>query len=215
VSSDALLRAEGLSASYDGRLVFRGASLSLGPGLYTLQGANGRGKSTFLRLLAGAQLPDSGEAWIAGMSLRDAPRAARRRLGYAPDESHIYPFMTGRDLFRFVANAKGVAPPADPDDFSADLGLGPFLAVRFDAMSLGTQKKVLLRAAFIGSPRVVLLDEPSNGIDAAARRALFEKLCDYAADATILCATHDATMIEETGATALAMSQICLGPSAR
>ena len=57
----ALLRAEGLSASYDGRPIFSGASLSLGPGLYALRGANGSGKSTLLRLLAGAQLPDGGE----------------------------------------------------------------------------------------------------------------------------------------------------------
>lgn len=68
----ALLRAEGLSASYDGRQIFSGASLSLGPGLYALRGANGSGKSTLLRLLAGAQLPDGGETWIAGANLRRA-----------------------------------------------------------------------------------------------------------------------------------------------
>jgi len=108
--------------------------------------------------------------------------------------------------------SKGVALPAlSDDDLTAALGLGPHLNMRFDSMSLGTQKKLLLRAAFIGSPLVMLMDEPSNGLDAAARHAFFDSLRTAAQEAVVLCATHDAAMVEETGASVLTMQQIVAG----
>ena len=207
------LRAEGLAASYNGRRIFSGGKLSLKVGLYALQGANGSGKSTLLRLLAGARAPDAGDIWIGGVSLRRASQAAKRHLSYAPDDCPVYPFVTGRQFLRFVAMSRGVALPALPDDdLTAALGLlEPHLGMRFDSMSLGTQKKLLLRAAFIGSPRVMLMDEPSNGLDTAARRAFFDSLRTAAQEAVVLCATHDAAMVEETGASVLLMQQIVAG----
>jgi len=211
MSLDDPLRAEGLAASYAGRAIFDGASFSLGIGLYALQGINGSGKSTLLRLLAGAQGPDVGDIWIDKVSLRREPQLAKTRLSYVPDDCPIYPFMTGRQFLRFVAASKSTLPPAWGDDLIAALGLETHLDARFDAMSFGIQKKMLLRAAFIGSPRVILMDEPSNGLDAAARAGLFDRLRVEAQSAVVLCATHDEAMVADTGSTVVTMTQIAAG----
>jgi len=211
MSLDDPLRAEGLAASYAGRAIFDGAGFSLGIGLYALQGINGSGKSTLLRQLAGAQAPDVGDIWIDKLSLRREPQLARSRLSYVPDDCPVYPFMTGRQLLRFVAASKSTAPPPSGDNLIAALGIETHLDARFDAMSFGIQKKMLLRAAFIGSPRVILMDEPSNGLDAAARAGLFDRLRVAAQSAVVLCATHDEAMVADTGSTVVTMTQIAAG----
>jgi len=211
MSLDDPLRVEGLAASYADRAIFSGASLSLGIGLYALQGINGSGKSTLLRLIAGAQAPDAGDIWIEGASLRRQPQAAKRRLSYVPDDCPIYPFVTGREFLRFVAASKSLPPPMSGDELIAALGIETHLDARFDAMSFGIQKKMLLRAAFIGSPRVILMDEPSNGLDAAARAGLFDRLRVAAQNAVVLCATHDEAMAADMGSTVVTMTQIVAG----
>ena len=203
------LRFEDLVASYAGNEIFRDASLALETGVYALQGSNGSGKTTLLRLLAGAQPPDSGRIWIDGMALADAPQAARGRLSYVPDESPVYPFITGREFLRFVAAAKHARLEPDAMRLVAGLGAAPYLDARFDAMSLGTQKKFLLSAAWIGEPRVMLMDEPSNALDAAAREALIAELRAKGAQTTVFCATHDADFVAGTGAAIVTIDDIC------
>jgi heme-transporting ATPase len=195
-----LLAAHDLAAAYDGRMVFSGLDLALGPGAHALTGHNGSGKSTLLRLLAGAQAPAAGRVTIAGLDLARDGLAARRQLSYAPDDNPAYPFMRGRELLTMVAAAKGVALGPVVDRLLAAFALSAQLDQRVDGLSLGTQKKLLLAAAWIGAPRVILLDEPSNGLDLAARDALVERIRLDAAQAAILLATHDEAFIEATGA---------------
>lgn len=203
-----LLRCQNLGAAYDGRIVLDDVSLDLGPGAYALQGANGSGKSTLLRLLAGAQSPSAGSIWIAGHDLAREPLAARQALAYVPDESPVYPFMTGHELLRFVAAARRVTPGNELAQLTIALGLATQLERRFDAMSLGTQKKVLLAASAIGMPRVLLLDEPSNGLDAAARDVLEERILSLRDTTAILFASHDAEFVAATGASVLTMAAL-------
>jgi ABC-type multidrug transport system ATPase subunit len=203
-----LLRGKNLSASYNGRVIFSGVSLALGPGAYALQGANGSGKSTLLRLLAGAQALDSGSVSIDGHDLVAEPQAARQVLSYVPDESPVYPFMTGHELLAFVAAAKRTALGEDVTRLIAGLGLVSQLEQRFDAMSLGTQKKVLIAAAAICAPRVLLMDEPSNGLDIAARDALAARIVSLKDRTTILFASHDAEFVAAAGAAVLTMAAL-------
>jgi ABC-type multidrug transport system ATPase subunit len=207
-----LLRGERLAASYAGRPVFAAANLALAAGVHALQGANGSGKSTLLRLLAGAQPADAGEILIDDIALERAPEAARRRLSYVPDQSPVYPFLTGREFLRFVAAAKRAGLDGAAGELAAGLGVPPHLDTRFDAMSLGTQKKLLLVAAWIGEPRVVLLDEPSNGLDQAARDCLAAWLRHRNAGAVIFYASHDADFVAATGASIVSMDDV-LAPS--
>ncbi len=208
MTSNIILRCEALGTSYGRRAVFRSARLAFAAGVYALQGPNGIGKSTLLRLLAGAQLPDRGEVWIDGISLMQSPEEAKRRLSYVPDESPIYPFMTGWELLQFVASAKHTDIGATALALIDDLGLAAHVDARFDAMSLGTQKKMMLCTAWIGTPRVLLLDEPSNGLDLAARDKLVVLLREWSDRSTILFTAHDADFVAATGAAVVPTQQI-------
>ncbi|HEX4077671.1 MAG TPA: ABC transporter ATP-binding protein [Rhizomicrobium sp.] len=206
---DGLLRFDGLAASYGRHRIFRSASLALAAGVYALKGPNGIGKSTLLRLLAGAQPADAGEVWIDGISVMRASEEAKRHLSYVPDESPIYPFMTGNELLQFVASIKRTRIDGNVQALIAEFELSAQLDTRFDSLSSGTQKKMMLCAAWIGAPRVLLLDEPSNGLDEAARAALARLLGKWARHGTVLFAAHDADFVATTEASVIAMQDIC------
>jgi ABC-2 type transport system ATP-binding protein len=204
----AVLRTERLDASYGKRQVLTSVHLSLPEGIFALQGANGIGKSTLLRVLAGAQSADGGEVWIDGLSMTRTPDAARRRLSYVPDEVSVYPFMTGTELFRFVASAKQAALDDATLGLINDFDLVLQIDLRFDAMSLGTQKKMLLCAAWIGTPRVIFMDEPSNGLDRRARERLANQIRSWRDRGTVLFTTHDREFVAATDASVLAMEEL-------
>jgi ABC-2 type transport system ATP-binding protein len=203
-----MLRCDGLCKSFNARAVLRDIRLELDVGAYALQGANGVGKSTLLALLAGAETADAGDIWIDGMHLDREPVQARRRLSYAPDESPIYPFVTGRELLELVASLKAVEVGSAESTLAARLGLDSCFDTRFSELSLGAQKKFLLCAAWIGEPSVVLLDEPSNGLDIAARGVIAELFRASQASKTILFASHDAEFIAAAGASIITMDEI-------
>ena len=201
-----MLRFDGLTKAFGGRPILDGATARLAPGAYALQGENGCGKSTLLAMLAGAIAPDAGDVWIDGHSLSADPVVARMRLAYAPDESPVYPFITGSDFLDFVASARQCANV--DADLVTELGLAPHLPKRFSAMSLGTQKKVLLCAAWIGAAPVKLLDEPSNGLDLGARDVIARRIARHAVDAVILFASHDAAFVAASGAKVLPFDEL-------
>jgi ABC-2 type transport system ATP-binding protein len=208
MSGDPILVGHGLGASFAGREIFRALDCAFATGVHALRGENGIGKSTLLRVLAGAVEADSGRVWIDGIDLMRAPEEARRRLSYVPDESPIYPFMTGQELLHFVATVKRTDIDATVDGLTGAFGLAPYLSARFDAMSLGTQKKMLLCAAWIGSPKVLLLDEPSNGLDLASRDHLIGLLRSWGRDNTILFATHDEEFVSACAASVIEMRSL-------
>lgn len=203
-----MLRFANLSKAFGNKAVIQDASGALGQGAYALQGPNGAGKSTLLALFAGAIEPDFGEVWIDGFSLRTHPVTARQRLGFAPDESPVYPFITGRDWLDFVAKAKRCRATDVIRGLAEELGLQDYMSSRFSAMSLGTQKKFLLCAAWTGDAPVLLLDEPSNGLDHATRGVIARRIADRSARALTLFASHDAAFIAACGANILGLSEL-------
>ena len=198
-----MLRFDHLCKSYGTRRILDDVGYDFGPGAHALRGPNGIGKSTLLRVLAGAEDADSGAIWIDGLAMdagATSTTGARDRLAYAPDECPVYPFMSGRELLDFVAYAKRCAPSPAVAAIVERFGLGRHLDTRCGAMSLGTQKKLMLAAAWIGRPAVLLFDEPSNGLDADARAVLIELLVDKAMEATVLVSTHDGAFAQAIGA---------------
>ncbi len=201
-----LLEAEGLGMAYSGLALFRGLSFSFGPGLVALTGENGAGKSTLLSLLAGVHAPQEGTIRIAGHDLATAPQAARRSLAWVPDESVAYDFMTGEEFLRMVlalrAQREAPALPVLLDG----LGLQPHVGKRFGAMSLGTRKKFMLASGLASDAQVVLMDEPTNGIDADAKACLLQTMREGGQARLFFFSTHDREAVAQSEARVFALA---------
>lgn len=210
-----MLTFEHLDKSFGNKKILQQARACFGPGIHALRGPNGIGKSTLLRILAGIIEPDSGAIHIGAHSLTDAPLAAKACLSYVPDDCPIYPFMSGLELLRFVAYAKRCKLDRTVTDIAHQLGLAPHLGTRFADMSLGTQKKTMLAAAWIGEPLVMLFDEPNNGLDVAAREVLVGLMNAARRDRTVLVSTHDDDFIAATGAQVLHFDALSDGAASK
>jgi len=197
-----MLRFTALTKHYGSRALFEGVTQHFDAGCYALMGPNGCGKSTLLAILAGAVPADAGSIEIDGHALDSAPLEAKAALVYIPDTAEAYPFLSGRALLELVASTKHASlTPALA--LAEQFRLSPHLDKRFEQMSFGTQKKMLLATLAIGTPRVVLADEPSNGLDALTRRVLVQKLIDMGRHAVVVFSTHDPEFAEECGARVL------------
>jgi sodium transport system ATP-binding protein len=142
-----------------------------------LLGPNGAGKSTTLRMLYTVLRPDAGSARIDGTDVVADPLAARRSIGVLPHSAGIYRQLTARENIRFYGELNGLAAPAlrrRVDELIDRLGMGDFADRRAAGFSQGQRIKVALARALVHSPRNVLLDEPTNGLDVMATRALRE-----------------------------------------
>src|SRR5258706_7468317 len=149
--------------------------------IYGLVGPDGAGKTTTLRILCGALLPDSGQARVAGVDVVRNPEEVRRHLGYMPQRFSLYGDLTVRENIRFFADIYRV-PRAEQAALTARLlefsRLGPFQDRRADALSGGMKQKLALACTLIHRPRVLLLDEPTTGVDPVVRREFWDILRD-------------------------------------
>ena len=149
-----------------------GVSLSIQSGeVYSLIGANGAGKSTLIRMIVGITEPDAGRVQICGEDLAQRLPKTKRHLGYLPEELTLYDRLTGREYLELVAGLKesDPSPVADEIDF---FELSHVAQKLVGAYSLGMRKKLGLAAAMIGSPDILVLDEPLNGLDVEMMRKL-------------------------------------------
>lgn len=206
-----MLQCNGISKAYGARRIFNDLNYRLSAGVYAIQGPNGIGKSTLLGIMSGAIPADAGDISIDGISMKASPMQVRRRLSYVPDESPVYPFMTGLDLLDFVAMAKKTRVDTGIMQLVEHFGLTPHLNTRFAVMSLGTQKKFMLCAAWIGEPLAIFMDEPSNGLDAGARDLLAGMIRQRSKNRLMVISTHDADFVAACSATVLNIEQIFKG----
>src|SRR6266446_8244494 len=176
------------------RVAIEDLSLAVAPGeIFGLAGANGGGKSTALRLLAGLLVPDRGTGQVLGRDLLRGARQVRHQVGYLAQRSTLYPTVSVRENLRFRAAIFGVRAPADAAERQIDaFGLSKFAAACAEALSGGWRRQVDLAASLIHRPRVLLLDEPTAGLDPAARQAIWRRLITLSAQGTaIVLSTHD------------------------
>jgi len=204
-----LLAADGLGMRFGAHVLFDRLDLAYGPGAVALVGRNGAGKSTLLSLLAGIEQPQAGRVAVCGHDLARQGAAARSRLAYVPDESVAYDFMTGDEFLRMVQALRGCAGPERSllEGFGIDVHLG----ARFGDMSLGTRKKFMLVGGLMGGAPVVLMDEPTNGIDADAKAFLAACIRSEKGGRLLLFSTHDQALVAAVGAAVLDLS----GPGRR
>jgi ABC-2 type transport system ATP-binding protein len=170
-------------------------NLRVRPGeLYALLGPNGAGKTTTLRMVAGLMKPDAGAIAVFGVDALADPLGAKQIMAWAPDEPMLYDRLTPMEYLEFVAGLWGVPPAtglARAQSLLEWLGLWDERNQRCEGFSRGMKQKTALAGALIHEPRLLLLDEPLTGLDAAAARLVKDVLrARVAAGATVILTTH-------------------------
>ena len=175
-----------------GKLAVRDLTLRVHAGeCFGFLGVNGAGKSTTFAMLTGAVAPSSGDATLRGLSILSAQGELRKLVGFCPQHDALEALLTPAETLRLYAHIKGVPPcaiDAEIESLLRDLDLKPFEAKRAGTLSGGNKRKLCVAIALIGAPQLVLLDEPSSGMDAASKRLA----SDQAAHGQLLHHSHHA-----------------------
>ena len=194
-ASEPLLRVDNLRVRYGERWALDGLSFEVERGeVVGLLGPNGAGKTTTLSVLATLRQPTAGSAHVAGCSVERAAARVRRVLGYVPQSIALYPTLTARENLRFFARLVGLSRAATQTAIAQALELAG-LADRADehvaTFSGGMQRRLNLACALLHTPRVLLLDEPTVGVDPQSRERILAAVRDQAAaGAAVLYSTH-------------------------
>ena len=180
-----MLKIEHLTKTYGEKKAVDDLSLHIRPGeIYGFIGHNGAGKTTTLKSAVGILNFDAGEIFIDGVSVRDDPLEAKRRLAYIPDNPDLYDFMSGIRYLNFIGDVFGVAPGVRQErirDLAERFKLTADLAQPITSYSHGMKQKLAVISAFLHEPRLILMDEPFVGLDPTASHLLkqmMRELCD-------------------------------------
>ena len=190
-----MLTVSRLSKTYaNGVRALDGVSLTIGNGLFGLLGPNGAGKSTLMRTIATLQEPDEGEITLDGHDVLAEPQELRRRLGYLPQEFGVYPSISALALLDHIAVLKGITAKRERrEQVDAVLQLTNLYEVRKKAVgtfSGGMRQRFGIAQALLGSPRLIIVDEPTAGLDPAERNRFHNLLAELGEDAVVLLSTH-------------------------
>ena len=190
-----MIRVEGVRKSYGKLVALDGVSLEVQPGeVYGLLGANGSGKTTLNRCIATLLRADEGTIEVNGHDVVSAGDAARTALGYLAEHPTFYPSLSGEEFLGYVGGLRGLSVAESKVRTERWLSLFELTDAarkRVSGYSQGMARKIALAAALIGEPRVVLLDEPTNGLDPPSVflfRRVIERLRDEGR--TVLLSTH-------------------------
>ena len=169
-------------------------SLTIGPGMFGLLGPNGAGKSTLMRTLATLQEADSGSAMLGDIDvLRDKDRV-RRVLGYLPQEFGVYPKVTAADMLDHFARLKGLTDAksrkATVDALLERVNLARVRDQKLGGFSGGMRQRFGIAQALLGSPKLIIVDEPTAGLDPEERVRFHNLLADIGEDVIVILSTH-------------------------
>jgi ABC-2 type transport system ATP-binding protein len=190
-----LLQIDGLSKTYAGGVrALQDVSLTIGSGLFGLLGPNGAGKSTLMRTLATLQEPDAGRITLDGRDVLADPPAHRRRLGYLPQEFGVYPGVSAAALLDHLALLKGVADRAERraqiDALLTRTNLQRHRRQAVDTFSGGMRRRFGIAQALLGDPRLVIVDEPTAGLDPEERHRFHDLLGEIGESVIVILSTH-------------------------
>jgi ABC-2 type transport system ATP-binding protein len=192
-TADPVIEVTGLSRSFDQRQAVSGVSMRLGPGeVVGLVGANGGGKTTTLRMLAGLLRPSSGSGSVLGADVTRPGQADRRQIGYMTQSLALYPELTVAENLNFRARILCGGDSAAVAAVVSEFGLTQILSSRVSNLSGGWARRVQFAASVINRPALLLLDEPTAGLDARTRRDMWGWIAELAAQgSTVVVSTHD------------------------
>src|SRR4051794_25294514 len=172
----------------------QGINLDVPPGMYGLLGPNGAGKSTLMKILAGLLEATSGAVALDGEDVLAKPERIRQRLGYLPQEFGFYPHLTGEKMLTYLLKLKGVEAPGGLKALVAELlarvNLSSAAKRRVKTYSGGMRQRLGIAQAIAGDPRLIIVDEPTAGLDPEERLRFYKILAELAADRIVLLSTH-------------------------
>ena len=181
IDSDVVIRTRGLTKSYGSVAAVVDVDMEVRRGeVFGYLGPNGAGKTTTIRVLLDHIRPTSGSATVFGMDTRANSVAIKRRVGYLPGEFSLYDSMTGEEVLTYMANLRG-----DVDwDYTRDLAdrLDANLGREFSQLSRGNKQKVGLIQAFMHRPELIVLDEPTGGLDPLVQQTFYDMIDEVKAD---------------------------------
>lgn len=192
-SADIAIDVHGLTKSFDGREVVRDLSMQVRRGtIYGFLGPNGSGKTTTIRMLCGLLTPDRGEGTCLGFNIRTEAEKIKRRVGYMTQRFSLYQDLSVRENLEFIARLYGLLDPsAAAREMIARLGLQGREEQIAGSLSGGWKQRLALGAATLPNPQLLLLDEPTAGVDPKARREFWNEIHALAAQGlTVLVSTH-------------------------
>jgi ABC-2 type transport system ATP-binding protein len=190
---DIAIDVEGLTKSFDGRKVVRDLSMRVKRGeIYGFLGPNGSGKTTTIRMLCGLLTPDEGHGTCLGYDIRTEADEIKRHVGYMTQHFSLYQDLSVAENLEFVARLYGLANPrASARVMIERLGLDGREGQLAGELSGGWKQRLALGACTLPNPRLLLLDEPTAGVDPKARREFWNEIHELAADGlTVLVSTH-------------------------
>lgn len=184
-----------LSKKYGTHPAIEDLSFTVGDGqIFGLLGPNGAGKSTIMNILTGYLAPTSGEVKVAGFSLPEQAQQAKACVGYLPEQPPLYPEMTVQEYLDFAAELKGIKKKADRKEqvrkAARRTGLEEVLPRLIRSLSKGYKQRVGIAQALLGSPKIIILDEPTVGLDPAQVIEMRKLIRELGKAHTVILSSH-------------------------
>ena len=204
------LTIQNLSKTYGSKVALREFSYTFTPGIYGILGANGAGKSTLMNLITDNVKRDSGEILWNGTDILKLGRSFRRELGYMPQQQGMYPDYSARDFLHYMAAIKELPRTESRTQIEELLdvvNLSDDAHKRLGGFSGGMRQRVLLAQALLGDPKILILDEPTAGLDPKERLRLRQYISDLAKNKIVFLTTHIVSDIESIANDVLLMKQ--------
>ena len=178
----------------NGTQALNNVNLEIGKGMFGLLGPNGAGKSTLMRTIATLQNADTGTVVFDGIDVFDAPDELRRILGYLPQDFGVYPKVSAEMMLNHIAKIKGIQNKGDRASYVSDLlnkvNLYKFRKRNLGDYSGGMRQRFGIAQALIGNPKLIIVDEPTAGLDPLERNRFHNLLSELGEDAVVILSTH-------------------------
>jgi ABC-2 type transport system ATP-binding protein len=189
-----MIEVQNLTKRYRDRMAIEGLSFTVNEGeILGFLGPNGAGKSTTMKILTGFLPPSAGTARVAGFDVFEQPLEVKRRIGYLPETPPLYPEMTVRGYLKFVAALKrlpGRGLKAEVERVAGLTGVTDVMDRVIQNLSKGYKQRVGIAQALLGSPPVIILDEPTEGLDPSQRAEVRSLIKSLAGKHTLILSTH-------------------------
>jgi ABC-2 type transport system ATP-binding protein len=207
------LTIDSLSKTYpNGVCAINKVSLTLNNGMFGLLGPNGAGKSSLMRTIATLQNADSGRIRLDGLDVLKEKTAVRRLLGYLPQEFGVYPRISAEQMLDHIARLKGVLQPGERREQVQELlnkvNLYKDRKKKLGTYSGGMKQRFGIAQALIGAPRLIIVDEPTAGLDPAERNRFYNLLSHLGENTIVILSTH---IVEDVSTLCSRFAIICLG----